>query len=447
MYCQPGITPPAPFAAPAPQVFRLKNGLKVEFWQRPSVPLMALSLQTDHGADADAPAEGGLAHLTAAMLTQGAGKLHAKEFHEAADELGAALSASAGVRSMTVSLSVTAANFAPALKLYADAIVRPRFDLTELTRVKRVTLATIEQEDDDPGSVASRVADREFFGADHPYGRPVEGTKASVPRLSAKDLKQESWRLLSPATATLYVAGGLPLSAVKSKLEAAFAGRGSAVLWQRPTYGPPSPRPARLIIVDRPGAVQTVVRFLFPAPAFASPARQALTSMDLVLGGSFTSRLNHNLREDKGYTYGAGSGYAATPQLGFLSASADVRADVTGASLKEFLAEFAKISTGDITDAEAKKAARSRRQEMINGLERLEGLLAVAEGFASDGLPFTAFGAELAAASSVTADQMNSVAKTALPMDHMLLVLVGDKATILKQLAGLGLPTAEEVKP
>jgi len=166
-----------------------------------------------------------------------------------------------------------------------------------------------------------------------------------------------------------------------------------------------------------------------------------------VLGGSFTSRLNHNLREEKGYTYGASARYTATPQLGYISAGADVRADVTGASLKEFLGEFAKISTGDVTSAEAKKVALTRRQEMVNGLERLEGLLGEAEGFDQDGQSFADFRAELAAAMAVTDGQMNAVAKTALPMDHMLLVLVGDKVTILKQLDGLGLPAPEFVKP
>lgn len=444
---KPSLEQPKPFSAQAPTVFRLANGLKVEFWQRPNVPLMALSLRTSNGADADPATNAGLARLTAAMLAEGAGPRTSKEFQNALDELGAQFSSGAAEQSLSVNLSVTSANFGPALRLYADAITKPRFDKAELDRVKRVEVAAIEASDDDPDSVASKVLDRAFFGSDHPYSRPIQGEKATVSRFSTQDLKQEYWRLLGSGESTLYVAGGLPLSDVKSKLNAAFSSWHSAVKWQHPTYGAPKPTSSRVLVVDRPGAVQTVVRFAFPAPAYGSAERPSLTSMAVVLGGSFTSRLNHNLREDKGYTYGASASYQSTSKLGYIHAGADVRADVTGASLKEFLAEFAKISTGDISSAEAGKVSRTRRQEMVNSLERLEGLLGVASSLDQNGQSFASFGAELAAAIGVTDQQMNSVAKSALPMDHMLLVLVGDKATILKQLEGLGLPAPEVVRP
>jgi predicted Zn-dependent peptidase len=444
---QPVLGPSKAFAAPAPNIFHLANGLKVEFWQRPNVPLMAVSLRTSRGADADSAAKGGLAGLTAEMLSQGAGTRDAKAFEQALDALGAQFSASVDERSMSATLNVLATNFEPALKLYADAVIRPRFDVKEYDRVKRVAIANIEQENDDPSGVSRRVANREYFGKDHPYGRPVEGSLLSVKSLMVADLKAEQTRFLNSRNVTLYVAGALPLATVKAKLEAEFGSwkRGSAM--PPPTYSQPATGPARLVIVDRPGAVQTVVRFMFPAPVYSSPSRQALTSMNVVLGGSFTSRLNHNLREDKGYTYGAGSAYTATPQIGFIAASADVRADVTGASLKEFLTEFNRISSGDISVVEATKTALTRRQEMVNSLESLDGLLGEAEGFDQNGGSFAMFGPELAAAMAVSASDMNVVAKGALPMDHMVLVLVGDKATILKHLDGLKLPTPEFVNP
>ncbi|HLK15784.1 MAG TPA: pitrilysin family protein, partial [Fimbriimonadaceae bacterium] len=435
------------FAAPPPATFRLSNGLKVEYWQRPNVPLMAVSLRTSNGADADPAGKGGLASFTAQMLGQGAGKLSAKEFQNALDALGAQYSAVGGKRSITVNLSVTAANFAPALQLYADTLLRPRFDAAELARIKRVTLAAIEQEDADPASIMGRVVNRAFFGVGHPYSGPNEGTKASVSTFTAEDLKLEKLRLIDSGNSTLYVAGALPVATAKKLIAEALGTMRGLEEWLRPDYGQPESKPARVLVVDRPGAVQTVVRFMFPAPTFASPDRHALESFATALGGTFTSRLNHNLREDKGYTYGAFARYVCTPRLGYFDAGADVRTEVTGVSLKEFLAEFARISTGDVTAEEAKKVGRSRRQEMVNGLERLEGLLGTASAMDEDGQKFAEFGRELAEGSSVTADQINALAKRALPMDHMLLVLVGDKAQILKQLEGLGLPSPEVVKP
>jgi predicted Zn-dependent peptidase len=437
-----------PFVAPEPAQFTLSNGLKVAYWYRPSAPLVAVSLQVRRGADLDAAAKQGLASLTAQMLTQGAATRNAQEYENALGQLGATVSAAADERSIDVNLNVLSSNFAPALKLYGDAILRPRFDGAEFARVKRVQLANIEDEKDDPAQVAGKVLARLWFGADHPLGRPVEGTTSSVKSIAVADLHTEYRRFFQPQNCALFAAGSLHLAEAKAQLELALKSwSNSGAALPAPTYGQPPLAPERLVIVDRPGAVQTVVRFVFPAPTYSSPDREPLTSLGTVLGGSFTSRLNQNLREDKGYTYGAGSSFAFTPQVGTLRASADVRADVTGASLKEFLKEFARISTGDVSDAEASKTALSRRQNAINSIESLDGLIAVAEGYSENGRTFHAFDDELAASQAVTATQMNALAAGALPLDHALIVLVGDKATILKQLDGLGLPAPEFVTP
>jgi predicted Zn-dependent peptidase len=236
---------------------------------------------------------------------------------------------------------------------------------------------------------------------------------------------------------------------VKAKLERAFAGwkvTGQKVAAPAPPAFNPAKNGLRVFLVDKPGAVQTVIRFVMPAPVFASPLRQTLLSLNTILGGAFTSRLNQNIRESHGYAYGAGSSYSFGPTVGTLVATSDVRSDVTGASIQEFLAEFKRLKSGDISEEEARKAASTRRAELVATLGSLSGLLSVAEVYEENGRPFAEFGNGFAEIAKLSAADLNRTADAAIPLDQAVLVLVGDKATILKQLQGLGLPKPEEVK-
>jgi predicted Zn-dependent peptidase len=193
--------------------------------------------------------------------------------------------------------------------------------------------------------------------------------------------------------------------------------------------------------------VQTVVRFVMPAPPYSSPTREALSSLNTILGGSFTSRLNQNLREAKGYAYGAGSGFNFGPTLGYLTATSAVRADVTGPSVTEFLTEFKKLRAGDVTAGEAGKAASTRRAEIVSAIGTLPGLLSVAESYELYNRPFTDLAKDLQTLGRLRAPDLNAVASGAIPLEKGLLVLVGDKSVIMKQLEGLDLPTPTVVKP
>jgi predicted Zn-dependent peptidase len=164
-----------------------------------------------------------------------------------------------------------------------------------------------------------------------------------------------------------------------------------------------------------------------------------------ILGGTFTSRLNQNLREAKGYTYGAGSSFSFEPTLGTFAASSSVRADVTGASIKEFLLEINGIRKGDITPVETAKAVASLRTQIINRLATFGGLLGTAIEYGSFGRLFAGVNEDLAALNSITPGLLNGMVKDALPIESGVLVLVGDRAKILPQLEGLGLPKPEEV--
>ncbi len=435
------------FVPPAPVEFVLGNGLKGAYWQRPELPLMALEMLTFTGSSTDPAGMGGAATLAGAMVERGTVGMAPAAFEAAMDRLGARYGVGVGVDHVSASLSCLAANFPQAVALMARSLREPRWDAGEWGRLKTQHLAELEQALQDPGSVARAVSMQKLFGAESAYGRPPDGTLASVGALGLADLKAAAARVLNPTRARLFVAGSLGLAEVKSHLEAAFKG------WTGPlSPAERAPEPAtasselRVFLVDKPGAVQTVIRFAMPAPTLGDPNREALHAFHAVLGGMFTSRLNRNLREQKGYTYGAGSRLTMTRAIGYAAASSDVRADVTGASLSEFLAEFKRALSGDLSDEEARKARSSLRTDLVGGLATLQGLLGEAVDRALAGRAFGTITADLAEIAALDARGLNGVAARALPYRTGVLVLVGDKTTILKQWPGLDLPQPVEVR-
>lgn len=438
---QPAVTPPAAFTPPLPSEFTLSNGIKVYYWNRPQLPLMSMATVFDVGADRDPANKSGRTSLTAEMLQNGAGKLDAEGFEQALDDLGAHFGANAGRQSVTTSISSISSNFGPSLKLYSDALMRPRFDAKEWDRVKRTTVADLQQSLDDPSTVTRLVVAQQFFGPDHPYGRPVSGTPSTVGTLTLDELKANYKTIFQPQTSTFFVAGSLSQADVKAQLEAAFGSwKNTGAAPAKMTYPAVPDTDFHVVVVDRPGAVQTSISFMLPGIPYGDPNRVNYDAIGTVLGGSFTSRLNHNLREDKGYTYGAGSSYSFDPQLGMFRASAAVRADVTGPSIQEFLKELKGIRTGNITDLEAEKARSIERAGVVQSLSSLPSLLGTAIELHQQGKPFSALSQEMDAIAAIQAAQLNAAANNAIALNKGVLVLVGDKATILKQLEGLDLP-------
>lgn len=445
---EPAVGTTKAFVPPIPDETTLANGSKLFYFQRSDLPLMSLSALFKVGADYDEAPRAGATSLMTDLLGEGAGNRGSEQFERDLDLLGATFGANADHEDTTVSLNVLARNFDKALPLFADALMRPRFDPDAFERVQRVTAANLQQANDDPDEVARKVALREFYGWTNPVGRPVSGTEESVKKLTVDDVKRAYSRTVRPDEVSFLAAGSLPKDQVIALLNREFSA------WKpvgtppvRPSYAPPLGKGLRVVVVDRPDAVQTAIRFVMPGTTYSDPNRSALTALGTVLGGMFTSRLNNNLREDKGYTYGAGSRFVFSPSYGYVSASADVRTDVTGASLREFLKEFKRIRGGDVSSEEASKAALSRRTEFIESLSTVQGLVNSAEQQVANGLPASSIGKEMESMANVGASQINKLANPSLALEKGLLVLVGDKKAILPQLKGLGLPEPVVVKP
>ena len=435
------------FTPPNPAIFKLSNGITVHHWARRELPLVELSMQLRGGAVTDGKLKSGRASLMASMLEEGAGPLGALEYAAALERLGASVSAQSGYESIEIDLSVLKSKFDRALPLYADAVRRPRFEEKEWNRVKRLHIQALKQAEDRASSVGRLVGSRVFFGDEHPYGRPVSGTAKSCADLQLSDIRACYERIFFPHNATIFIAGDLSAEDARASLELAFSEWTVSKSSNRAEIpAQPAPRkPKRVVFVHKEGAVQTVVRIYMPGPNYASPERINYNALNTILGGSFTSRLNQNLREKHGYTYSAGSAFVMTPRSGYFIAVASVQAKHTGASIKEFFQELTAISKGNISKLEARKARATNRQGLISALQGLSGILDQATRFAINDLPFAQLGKDMAALESVSNDALNTLAESAFPLDEALLVLVGDRKVILEQLSDLGLPKAVEL--
>jgi zinc protease len=447
---RPGDGPAAAFRPTPPERFMLANGIPVELWRTPDLPLTRVAaVFRPEGALDTSAARAGLASLTAGMLDEGAGARDALAFGEAVARLGGSFSSGASRRSVQASLTILSRNVGAGVPLLADAVRSPRLAPEDFERARRLTLDEITQSEDEAPSVADRVAARALFGDGHPYAWPVDGTAASAGAITLDEVRAAYAAIVRPDTATLLVATNLPPAEIKTALEKSFgdwkaAGTAPSRAAVPASYAPVSSG-LRVLLVDRPDAPQTSVRFLAPAPRFADPSRVPLRLLGTVLGGSFTSRLNQNLREKHGYTYGAGASFSPGPVLGTFSAGAEITAKDTGAAIKEFLAEFARITGGDVTDEEAGKARGLVKNGAVGAFSGLSGIVGTAANYVEIGAPFETLGEDLAAMAKTSAAEVNVAAQTAIPLDRAVLVLVGDKAMLLAQLKEAGLPAPLEV--
>jgi predicted Zn-dependent peptidase len=363
--------------------------------------------------------------------------------------LGATYDAGANVESASAHMTVLKRNFDKASALLADAVRRPRMEAADWDRVKSLHLEELKQQDDEPTIVAARVGLRALFGDESPYGWSTDGTVQTVNTFTLDNVKSEQQAIFRPDAATVLIAGDISVEEARPILEKAFgdwkaSGQGTNLA---SATAAPKQQGLRVLLVDRPDAVQTVIRYVLPGVTYKDDARVRLRMLNTLFGGGFTSRLNQNIREQHGYAYGAGSRFVMEPSAGYFIASASVKADVTGPALKEFIKEFGRLHDGDITDDEASKARETLRTDLVQAFQGLGGLLGAAGETVLNGVPFDTLGKDAAAMGNVKGADLNAAAKAGVRVDEGVLVLVGDKKLILDQIKDLGLPTPVEVGP
>ncbi len=444
------------FSPQSPETFALTSGVNVMFWKRSELPLVSMSMVVHPGGALVDNSKAGLAYLTGEMLGEGAGERNATQFADAVQSLGATFGAGADVESFTAGMTILKRNFEKGVELFADAVRRPRMAAEDFERVQRLHIDDLQQELENPQNVAGNVGARVLLGDKHPYALPVGGTVASAKTITLDDVRALHGAIFAPKSATILICGDLTTEQAKAALEKGFGDwKAAGAKHPAPPMGDsasaessiPKADGLRIVIVDRPDAVQTVIRFVLPGPKAADPARSKYRLLNTILGGSFTSRLNQNLREKNGYTYGAGSRFAMQPMVGMFVARAAVKADVTGPALQEFFNEIARTRAGDISENEIGKAAQTVRTETIEGLAGIHGPIRSTQGLIAAGLPFSTISRDLAASMDINAADLNRSARDAIPMEKGVLVLVGDKKLILEQIKEMKLPTPVEMTP
>ncbi|MEO5939562.1 MAG: pitrilysin family protein [Candidatus Limnocylindrales bacterium] len=350
---------PRPYDFPAVSRSRLANGLSLAIIDLPGRPLVSGSLILRNGAADEPDGEGGATVLAARALTEGTERYDAIALVEAGERLGAALHAEAGWDAMSIGVDVPASRLEAALELFAEVALHPTFPEAEIDRLRDERLNDLLQAEADPRRRADEVFAATIYSGGSPYRRPSGGLKPTVEGLDAARLRAAYQRGLDPARATLIVGGDLTGIDVAGIVERLFGGWGSG-------YGAghsgaivaeSAVRERFVRVVHRPGSVQTEIRIGHVGLARRIPDFHALSVMGAILGGLFNSRLNTKLREEKGYTYGAGAGFDLRRAAGPFAARAAVNTEVTVPAITDMLAELERIRSTTV-DASELKAAR-----------------------------------------------------------------------------------------
>jgi predicted Zn-dependent peptidase len=341
---QPDPTAQRPFKLPAVKPFTLKNGIKVYLVEQHTLPIVSMDLNFDGGSIVDPKGKDGLAGMCMGMLTEGTQKLDKIAYSEALADVASNINAYAGEDSQGVQLASLTKHLDATFALFAETLLSPGMRDSDFDRMKKRRIESVRQSRSNPTSIPGRVVGPILYGADHPLGTVV--TEASLESITLDDCKKYVSTWLKPKNARLFVVGDLDEAAVRKTFDssplAAWTGAAPKVA-ALPT---PKTMKGRIFFVHVPNAAQSSVMLLSFGPKRTAPDYFANTMMSAVFGGSFTSRLNMNLREDKGYSYGARGGFSYSKDYGTLSVSAPVQADSSYQALLEVDRELKELQTG-----------------------------------------------------------------------------------------------------
>jgi len=440
-------TKPEPAAAkpaqlPIPATFTLANGLTVIYNERTGLPMTAAALVIGSGGDSNPPDRPGLANFMASMLDQGTATRDANKIADDAAQIGASLGATSAKDAVTVSVSSLTSNFPMALELLADIALHPNFPQAEIDRQRASRLAGFVEQRQDPSTVAAMVTLRGLYGAAHPYGYIELGTENGT-RATTRDELFNFWkRTFVPSNAALIVAGTVPATDVKAIAEKMFGtwAKGDVTA---AALGPGQTTGAKVLIVDMPGAVQTQLYVASIGAARSTPDFAATSVMNAIFGGLFSSRINLNLREAHGFTYGANSQFIFRKMPGPFWIQSGIETKSTAPAVAEILKEIKRMTSTPVTPEELAMGKDSIARSLPADFEtsaRAAGSLLNLYLYKL-GLDYYAkLPAEIDA---VTAAAVQAAAAKYLVPDKMLIVAVGDREQIEKPLTALNLGKVE----
>ncbi|MDC1525187.1 insulinase family protein [Gammaproteobacteria bacterium] len=431
------------FTFPTLQTATLSNGSKVVLAQRTGVPLVEMNFQFDFGYAQEDNDELGYTNFMMSMLNEGTKKYSSLEFDEVLDSLGSNLGFGSGLDSSLASLSALKDNLPATLDLAKEALIHPTFPVAEIDRIKKQTLASIIQEENRPASIAYRNIGKLLYGEGHPYGKPLTGSGVSetIAAITRADILDVHARAINPANLTFAVAGDINLNELVELLESKFGdwtSENDAGLKALTQVALPQTR--TIYLIDKPNAQQSYIVAGQLLPPTATDEEIALNYMNYAIGGSFTARLNMNLREDKSWSYGVRTRLGDAKGQRAMLVTAPVQTDKTSESMAEIVREYADyLSTKPITEDELAKGKASKTLRLPGQFETLGALKGGVADIVSYDRDLNYLNELPMLLDRPTLSQVQEKAQTYIKPDQWTWLIVGDLAKIEAPIRDLNL--------
>lgn len=446
----PGSSGPVAFTPPDIQTATLSNGMKLYLVEKHDLPLVQVNLNILSGWSADPAGKPGTASLTADMLDEGIKGMSALEISEEVEALGARLATNSFFDGSQVMLNVLRSQLEPGLDLMRQVVLTPTFPQTEFDRIKKSYLGRHQQESSRPMTMAIKELQKRVFGTDHPYAQPYTGTgtEASLAALTTEDLARFHQTWYRPNNTGVVVVGDLTLAEARTALEKAFAKweQGSLPGVNVPaiqSYSGP-----KMIVIDRPGSPQSAVIGGYSSMSRSHDQFNDFQVMNLAFGGQFTCRINMNLREDKGYTYGVRSQLLSLRDGGMFLISAPVQTQYTKESLFELRKELNEIcTTRPLVGDELQDARNGLIMSFPQDFESMRGVAGNLGGLVRNAVPLNEWQVYTDRVRNCSAQDVAAVVADQIHPEEVIWVIVGDWATIEPGLRELDLGEIEVISP
>ena len=445
----PKETPPEPgplrkFEVPPVQTATLPNGVKITLIERHSLPIVTARIQLDAGAVREPAAKSGVAVLTANLLSEGTRELTGAQIAEKMAALGAQFGTGGQFGSVQANVTSLPNVFDEAFTLAAKTVTEPRFDEADFNRVRATSIANFEQSMSSASGVANRVFVNAVYDPSTPYSRLSGGTKASLEGLTRDDVVNWHKTMYSPRNTTVMLVGDITMAAARSLVEKALgswnvAAPSLASLNNkiRPASG------TRIILVDRPGSVQSSIIVGQGTVGWESPDYFGMQAIAQVLGGGFGSRINSNLREKHGWSYGAFSTFNPLVNAGTFYISSEIRTNATDSAIAESVKEYKRIVEEPVPAVEARDQLNNVVASFPSSVQTVQGLMARLANVVTYGLPLDFYGTYRERLAAVTPADISRVGKSLLTPSAVTVVAVGDLKTIEAPIRALGIGTVE----
>ena len=413
-------------ALPELQNFNLTNGMTVKLVEHHELPIVDVRLVVKSGSYVDPEGKAGTANFTADMLDEGTTTRDAFEIADAKDFIGARLSTGSSWDGSFVTVSTIKKHLDSALEIFADVALNPTFPEEDMEKIRERRLTSILQRKDQPLTLAALAFGDIVYGKSHPYGLPSSGTEESIKSLSRKDLQSFYSTYYRSNNAVLIVVGDVTRAEIEPVLEKYFGSWDSGDIPAPKTFDTPEISETSFYLVDKPDAAQSYLYFGHNSISRNDPDYISSYVMNMILGGQFTSRINLNLREDKGYTYGARSSFSTRRNGGSFSARSSVKTSVTDSSIIEVLYELRRIRDEHVTMDELELAKRSIIQKLPAGFETPSQIASGLGSLVLNDLPDDYYETYSEKIEAVTMHDILMTAQKLIDPAHMALVISGD---------------------